>query len=206
MKPLNKRTLAIVAFAITEFLILGIIIGLFVMGRISDTTFWTALIVTCLAIPPLVYLATRRITDGIKTPQEQAADIINLDELHVPRTPESTIIEIISIALIGVAWCIILSSHALRESIELMVALTISVISLLVNAYIPSNSFLFGKLNNLRQVQISIRVKRILAVIFSIYAAFYVCSCFNTRVLGYVFLGVTALTIIVFRIIQDKAR
>lgn len=194
------------AFAITEFLILGIIIGLFVMGRISDTTFWTALIVTCLAIPPLVYLATRRITDGIKTPQEQAADIINLDELHVPRTPESTIIEIISIALIGVAWCIILSSHALRESIELMVALTISVISLLVNAYIPSNSFLFGKLNNLRQVQISIRVKRILAVIFSIYAAFYVCSCFNTRVLGYVFLGVTALTIIVFRIIQDKAR
>lgn len=208
MKPTNKRTLIIVALAIMEFLVMAIIIGSFVMGRISSTTFWTALIVTCLAMPPLAFLATRYITSGIKSPQEQAegADDFNLDELIAPRTPESTIIEIISIALLIIAWYIILTSHSSYRGIRFLGTLTIAIIGLLVNAYIPGNSFLFGKFNNIRQVQISIRLRRILAVIFSIYAALYTCTCFNTTVLGYVFLGITALTIIVFRIIQDKAR
>jgi hypothetical protein len=209
MKPTNKRTLIIVALAIMEFLVMSIIIGSFVMGRISSTTFWTALIVTCLAMPPLAFLATRHITSGIKSPQEQAAsaaDDFNLDELIAPRTPESTIIEIISIALLIIAWYIILTSHSSYRDIRFLGTLTIAIIGLLVNAYIPDNSFLFGKLNNIKQVQISIRLRRILAVIFSIYATLYTCTCFNTTVLGYVFLGITALTIIVFRIIQDKAR
>lgn len=209
MKPMNKRTLTIAVLAIIEFLIMAIIIGLFVMGRISDMTFWTALIVACLAIPPIVYLATRRITDGIKSPQEQAAyanDDLNLEQLFVPRTLESTIFEFFSIALLITAWYIILSSHGPYESIRDLAILTIAVVSLLVEAYLPVNSFFFGKLKNLGQVQISTRLKRTLAAILATYAVLRTCACFNTPVLGYVFLGITVLTFIVFRVIQHKAR
>ena len=208
MKPMNKRTLIIVAFAIMEFLIMAIIIGLFVMEKISDTTFWTALIVTCLAIPPLVYLAIRRITDGIKSPQEQAAELaddIDTDNLRLPRTPETTVIEATTVAIIIAAVVAAITTHFAGLSGRTLAGCTLLSTWLLIRAYTPKPSFLWGEMHNLKQVYISARLMRILALMIAFGGLLRACVWLYTPVMGHICNGVTLLTYIVGRIIQIMA-
>ena len=209
MKPMNKRTLTLMTIAIMEFLVIVVDIALFVMGKISVATFWTVMIILGLASAPLFYFAARGITAGIKSPQEQAADEVdgfNLDELILSRTPESTIIEIVSLVILIAAWCVVGRNHFLHDDISFMVGVTVSVIFLLGDAYLPAHTVIYGKRHNLRQATVSARLKRVMAVLFSMSSLLNVLKWLHMPVLEYVCVAVLVLTYIVFRYVMHRAR
>ena len=76
---------------------------------------------------------------------------------------------------------------------------------LLIRAYTPRPSFLWGEMHNIEQVQISTRLMRILAVMIAIGGLLRACVWFYTPVMGDICNGVTLLTYIVGRIIQILA-
>ena len=158
MKSMNKRTLTLVVLAVMEFVVVAMVIALFVMGRISDTTFWIVWIVLGLVSVPVIYYVVRDITAGIKSPWEQAsedANGINLEELILPRTKESTIVELLTLIVLIAAWWIVGAHHFMHDEAHVLIGATLSAIFLLGTAYYPANSSIFGKLHNLKQVNIS---------------------------------------------------
>ena len=208
MKPMNNRTLTLVILAVMEFIAVAMVIALFFMGKISDTTFWIAWIVLGLVSAPVIYFLVHDITSGIKSPQEQAAELaddIDTDKLRLPRTPETTVIEVTTAAILIAMAVAAIVTHFEGLNGRGLAGFTILPTWLLVRAYAPRPSFLWGEMHNLEQVYISARLMRILAVMIAFGGLLRACVWLYTPMMGHVCNGVTLLTYIAGRIIQRKA-
>ena len=209
MKTMNKKTLPLAIIAVMEVIIVALVIALFVMGSISDTTFWTVWIVLGLASVPVIYFVVRGVTAGIKSPQEKAAqeaDDLNLDEIRLPRTIKSTLVELLTLVLLIAAWWIAVANHSLHSAPDVFICVTIWAIFLLAEAYFPVSSFIFGKMRNSRQVYISALHKRVLAVVLAATGLIRACASIYTSVMDIVLVAVLVLTYAAFRIVQYKAK
>lgn len=207
MSAMNRKYMILV-LGIIDLLTVALIIELAAMDKISETTFWTVLIVACLAATPLFYLVAHGITAGIKSPQEQAAELaddIDTDNLKLPRTIETTVFEAITVAILIAAVVVWFATHYAGLDGRGMAGFVILPTWLLIRAYTPRPSFLWGEMHNIEQVQISTRLMRILAVMIAIGGLLRACVWFYTPVMGDICNGVTLLTYIVGRIIQILA-
>lgn len=209
MMSMNKRTLIPSAVATMGLIIVAMVIALFMEGKISNTTFWIVWIVLGLASAPVIYYIVHGITARIKSPQEQAAELaddIDTDNLELPRTPETTVIEATTAAILIAAAVACIVTHFAGLNGRHLAGFTILSIWLLIRAYTPRPSFLWGEMHNLQQVYISARLMRILAIMIAIGGLLRACVWLYTPVMGHICNGVTILTYIVGRIIQLKAR
>lgn len=208
MKPMNKITLTLTAATAMGVIIVAMVIALFMEGKISDTTFWIVWIVLGLASAPVIYFIVHGITSGIKSPREQAAELaddIDTDNLTLPRTPETTVIEATTaVILIAAAVAAIATDFAGLNGRNLA-GFTILPTWLLINAYTPRPSFLWGEMHNLQQVHISSRLMRILAMMIAFGGLLRACVWLYTPMMGHICNGLTLLTYIVGRIIQYRA-
>ena len=208
MKPINKRTLTITAATAMGFIIVAMVIALFMEGKISDTTFWIVWIVLGLVSAPVIYFLVHGITSGIKSPREQAAELaddIDTDNLRLPRTPETTVIEATTAVILIAAAVAAIVTHFAGLNGRGLAGFTILPTFLLISAYTPRPSFLWGEMHNLKQVYISARLMRILAIIIAFGGLMRACVWLYTPMIGYICNGLTLLTYIVGRIIQVKA-
>lgn len=196
---------SIIVLAIIAVLTVALIISLAALNKISETTFWTVLIVACLAATPVFYLVAHRMTAGIKSPQEQAAELaddIDLDEVKLPRTLETTILEATTATILIAAIVAWFSNHCAGLDGRGMAGFVILSTWLLIRAYAPRPSLLWGEMHNLEQVQISARLMRILAIMIALGGLLRVCVWFYTPAMGHICNGVTLLSYIAGRIIQ----
>ena len=203
----NKRTA--ILLAIMDALVVGAAIMLFAMNRISDSTFWTVVIVASLIAAPLFYFVAHSFTAGIKSPKEQAAadtDDIDVDNLELPRTPETTILEAITTVIVIAVTAIAIATHFEHISGRGLFGLVIITSWLLIDAYIPRPSFLWGEIHNLWQANCSARLRRILAVMFAIHLLLRLWFWDSNPVIGYVSQTVIVITYIAGRFIQIKGR
>ena len=208
MKPMNNRTLTLVILAVMEFIAVAMVIALFFMGKISDTTFWIACIVLGLVSAPVIYFLVHDITSGIKSPREQAAELaddIDTDKLRLPRTPETTVLEVTTAAILIAAAVAAIVTHFEGLNGRGLAGFTILPTWLLVRAYAPRPSFLWGEMHNLEQVYISARLMRILAIMIAFGGLLRACVWLYTPMMGNILFGIILLTYIVGRIIQRKA-
>ena len=208
MKPMNKKTLTLSAATAMGFIIVAMVIALLMEGKISETTFWIVWIVLGLVSAPVIYFLVYGITSGIKSPKEQAAELaddIDTDNVKLPRTPETTIIEATTVVILIAAAVAAITTHFAGLNGRGLAGFTIIPTWLLISAYTPRPSFLWGEMHNLKQVSISARLMRILAIMIAFGGLLRACVWLYTPVMGDIWNGVTLLTYIVGRIIQVKA-
>ena len=208
MKLMNKRTLTLSAATAMGVIIVAMVIALFMEGKISDTTFWIVWIVLGLVSAPVIYLIVHGITSGIKSPREQAAELaddIDTDNLTLPRTPETTVIEATTAVILIAAAVAAIVTHFAGLNGRGLAGFTILPTFLLISAYTPRPSFLWGEMHNLKQVYISARLMRILAIMIAFGGLMRACVWLYTPMMGHICNGVTLLTYIVGRIIQIMA-
>ena len=208
MKLMNKRTLTLSAATAMGVIIVAMVIALFMEGKISDTTFWIVWIVLGLVSVPVIYFLVHGITSGIKSPREQAAELaddIDTDNLRLPRTPETTVIEATTAVILIAAAVAAIVTHFAGLNGRGLAGFTILPTFLLISAYTPRPSFLWGEMHNLKQVYISARLMRILAIMIAFGGLMRACVWLYTPMMGYICNGLTLLTYIVGRIIQIKA-
>lgn len=206
--PANCKYAAI-TLAIIDLLVVAIATIMFVNGRISDYTFWVVMIVAGLVSLPLFYLTARGITAGIKSPQEQAADDagdIPLADIKLPRSVESTLFEVITGALVIAATAVAIATHFQYISGRALAGLPIITSWLLISAYTPTPSFLWGEVHNMWQARCSARLRRILALMFASFILLKLCNWIFTPQIGNVTGAAFILTYIVGRIIQISGR
>ena len=205
---MNKRTLTLSAATAMGVIIVAMVIALFMEGKISDTTFWIVWIVLGLVSAPVIYLIVHGITSGIKSPREQAAELaddIDTDNLTLPRTPETTVIEATTAVILIAAAVAAIVTHFAGLNGRGLAGFTILPTFLLISAYTPRPSFLWGEMHNLKQVYISARLMRILAIMIAFGGLMRACVWLYTPMMGHICNGVTLLTYIVGRIIQIMA-
>ena len=208
MKPMNKRTLTLTAATAMGVIIVAMVIALFLEGKISETTFWIVWIVLGLASAPVIYFIVHGITSGIKSPREQAAELaddIDTDNLTLPRTPETTVIEATTAVILIAAAVAAIATDFAGLNVRSLFGFTILSTWLLINAYTPRPSFLWGEMHNLKQVYISSRLMRIMAIMIAFGGLLRACVWLYTPLMGHICNGLTLLTYIVGRIIQYRA-
>lgn len=209
MKPMNNRTLTLTAVAVMGLIIVAMVMALFMEGKISNTTFWIVWIVLGLISAPVIYLIVHGVTSRIKSPREQAAELaddIDTDDLELPRTPETTVIEVTTVAILIAAAVACIVTHFAGLNGRHLAGFTMLSIWLLIDAYTPRPSFLWGEMHNFKQVYISARLMRILAILIAIGGLLRACVWLYTPIMGHICNGVTLLTYIAGRIIQLKSR
>lgn len=93
----------------------------------------------------------------------------NIEQVKVGRTLEGTIIEVLAVILLAIAWVIGLTKHqfsgAMGEKLlGICIVFSIAIVVLLVTCYFPKYFNHSRQLRNMRQVMLSIRMSRVLAI------------------------------------------
>ena len=106
-------------------------------------------------------------------PTNNIQEGFDIKKVKVPRTKEGTIMEVITVLLLIAAWTVSLVKHQFSgaESQNWLVgiiALTFACIMLLAGSYFPRFIKNARELHNMRQVMISVRLCRILAIEFAV--------------------------------------
>lgn len=104
---------------------------------------------------------------------DQSQEIFDIKKLKVGRTIEGTILEAITVMLLIGTWVIALIKHQFgggmqNEWLQVAIIISIAAIALLVVAYFPRYMKNAHQLRNIRQVLISIRLFRVMAVEFAL--------------------------------------
>lgn len=209
MKPFDRKR-ALCALAILEAIVIIPLCVLQGMGKMSGLTFVLALFtILFLSLAAVVLILYKY---PITTFIPKAG--FDPDSVHVGRTREGTVFEIITGALVAAAWVIALASrHFIGDGGEIlyreifdMVMLTSCIAFLLIDVYTPSFLFLAGKLTNVKQVGLAVRMDRILALIIAVFLVLYVTPAFHYNWLAVCIFALFLVTIIVFRILIHKAK
>jgi hypothetical protein len=105
----------------------------------------------------------------------------NIEQVKVGRTREGTTIEVLASLLLAVTWIIGLTKHrfagAIGESLLWMcIVFSIVVVLLLVVCYYPKFFSNSRRLRNMRQVLLTVRMSRVLAIEFALINLFMVIS------------------------------
>lgn len=91
----------------------------------------------------------------------------DIKKVKVHRTLEGTIFEVSAAVITLVAWILAVAMHHLPTTSDWlgMAGFTLAIITMLARAYLPSNNHVFLiKLQNIRQVALSVRMCRIMAI------------------------------------------
>jgi len=199
MKPINKKILIAVAFIATIVLVTDCIL-FFAAEAISGTAFGiTALISAPLSIVPIMFL----IAPGEMKEQFNNANIARLGFL--PRTKESSLFEAASALLLVSAWIIALARHTTDYYIIGIVS--VCAISLLVEAYF-TNKWWLGTMDsdNMQQLMIRARFKRILAVEAALYCLLTVIPGVNQTFVNWTFLLIAIMSVIWFIAVHFRSK
>lgn len=97
----------------------------------------------------------------------------DIKKVKVPRTKESTIMEVIAVLLLIAAWTVSLAKHQFSGAdgqnwLVCIIALTIASILLLAVCYRPKFFNYSRELRNMRQVMIMVRSSRVMAIEFAL--------------------------------------
>ena len=209
MKPFDRKR-ALYALAGIEAIIIISLCVLLGMGMMSNTTFiLTLFTILFLSLAALVFILYKY---PIKTFIQQ--DGFDPDSVDVGRTREGTTFEVITGLLVVAAWAIALVyRHFIGDSGEIlyreffdMVLLTSCIAFLLIDVYTPSFLFLAGKLDNVKQVGLAVRMDRILAFILAVFFVMYVTPAFHHNWFAVCLVALFLVTVVVFRILIHKAK
>ena len=199
MKPTNRKIWLTVAIVAAIVLIADFIL-LLAFGAISGTVFGiTALISGPLAIIPMMFLIA---PDEMKK-QWNNADIAR--QGFFPRTKESTVFEIASAFILIASWVVAIARP--NEEIYIIYVVTFCVIALLFSAYF-TNKWTFGMIasDNMQQLQIRARFKRIIAVETALYGLLTVIPGINQTFVNWTFLLLAILSIVWFITAHFKSK
>ena len=199
MKPTNRKIWLTVAIVAAIVLIADFIL-LLAFGAISGTVFGiTALISGPLAIIPMMFLIA---PDEMKK-QWNNADIAR--QGFLPRTKESTVFEIASAFILIASWVVAIARP--NEEIYIIYVVTFCVIALLISAYF-TNKWTFGMIasDNMQQLQIRARFKRIIAVETALYGLLTVIPGINQTFVNWTFLLLAILSLIWFFTAHFKSK
>ena len=209
MKPLNRKR-ALWALAILDAIIVIPLCVLQGMGKMSGLTFVLALFtILFLSLAAVVLILYKY---PITTAEKKAG--FDPDSVHVGRTLEGTIFEVITGTIVAAAWAIALASrHFIGNGGEIlyreifdMVMLTSCIAFLLIDVYMPSFLFLAGKLTNVKQVGLAVRMDRSLALIIAVFLILYATPALHYNWLAVCIFALFLVTVIVFRIFIHKAK
>lgn len=209
MKPLNRNR-AFVALAVIEAIIVIPLLALMGIGKMSTLTSVLSLFtILFLSLAAVVFILYKY---PITTFIPNAG--FDPDSVNVGRTREGTIFEVITGLLVAAAWAIALvSRHFIGDGGEIlyreifdMVMLTLCIAFLLIDVYTPSFLFLAGKLTNVKQVGLAVRMDRILALIIAVFLVLYVTPALHYNWLAVCIFALFLVTVIVFRIFIHKAK
>lgn len=199
MKPTNRKIWLTVAIVAAIVLIADFIL-LLAFGAISGTVFGiTALISGPLAIIPMMFLIA---PDEMKK-QWNNADIAR--QGFLPRTKESTVFEIASAFILIASWVVAIARP--NEEIYIIYVVTFCVIALLISAYF-TNKWTFGMIasDNMQQLQIRARFKRIIAVETALYGLLTVIPGINQTFVNWTFLLLAILSLVWFFTAHFKSK
>ena len=138
----------------------------------------------------------------------------NIKQVKVGRTREGTIMEALAILLLVVTWVIGLTKHQFVMGEDLLnkcIVFSIVVVMLLVVCYSPKYFNHSRQLRNMRQVLLTIRMSRVLAIEFALMTLFMVISHhlmssqLEWILMGIIIIGIL-LTVLVFMILIYKAK
>lgn len=106
-------------------------------------------------------------------PTNNIQEGFDIKKVKVPRTKEGTIMEVIAVLLLIAAWTVSLAKHQFSGAdgqnwLVGIIVLTVASILLLAGSYIPKFFNNARELHNMRQVMISVRLCRILAIEFAV--------------------------------------
>ena len=209
MKPFDRKH-ALWALAILDAIVIIPLCVLQGMGKMSGLTFVLALFtILFLSLAAVVLILYKY---PITTAEKKEG--FDPDSVHVGRTREGTIFEVITGSLVAAAWAIALASrHFIGDNGEIlyreifdMVMLTSCIAFLLIDVYTPSFLFLAGKLTNVKQVGLAVRMDRILALIIAVFLVLYVTPALHYNWLAVCIFALFLVTVIVFRIFIHKAK
>ena len=104
---------------------------------------------------------------------DQQQEKFDIKKIKVARTIEGTILEAITVMLLIATWVIALTKHQFdggmqNEWLQVAIIISIAAVALLVVAYFPRYMKNAHQLRNIRQVLISVRSFRVLAVEFAL--------------------------------------
>lgn len=157
MKPLNRKS-ATILLVIAEAIIFIPLLVLLARDKISALAFVISFfivgMITLAAVVAILY----------KFPFIEEKAVFDPDSVKVPRTPESTIVEITSGFFLLGALVMGVITHEFTTFAGIFLISTF----LLIDAYMPSTITLVGKLRNARQVVLAVRMNRILALALSL--------------------------------------
>ena len=199
MKPTNRKIWLTVAIVAAIVLIADFILFL-AAGAISGTVFGiTALISGPLAIIPMMFL----IAPDEMEKQWNNADIARHGFL--PRTKESTLFEVASAFILIASWIVAIARP--NEDIYIICVVTFCVIALLFSAYF-TNKWTFGMIasDNMQQLQIRARFKRIIAVETALYGLLTVIPGINQTFVNWTILLLAILSIVWFITAHFKSK
>ena len=199
MKPTNRKIWLTVAIVAAIVLIADFIL-LLAFGAISGTVFGiTALISGPLAIIPMMFLIA---PDEMKK-QWNNADIAR--QGFLPRTKESTVFEIASAFILIASWAVAIARP--NEEIYIIYVVTFCVIALLISAYF-TNKWTFGMIasDNMQQLQIRARFKRIIAVETALYGLLTVIPGINQTFVNWTFLLLAIFSLVWFFTAHFKSK
>ncbi len=199
MKPTNRKIWLTVAIVAAIVLIADFIL-LLAFGAISGTVFGiTALISGPLAIIPMMFLIA---PDEMKK-QWNNADIAR--QGFLPRTKESTVFEIASAFILIASWVVAIAHP--NEEIYIIYVVTFCVIALLISAYF-TNKWTFGMIasDNMQQLQIRARFKRIIAVETALYGLLTVIPGINQTFVNWTFLLLAIFSLVWFFTAHFKSK
>ena len=199
MKPTNRKIWLTVAIVAAIVLIADFIL-LLAFGAISGTVFGiTALISGPLAIIPMMFLIA---PDEMKK-QWNNADIAR--QGFLPRTKESTVFEIASAFILIASWVVAIARP--NEEIYIIYVVTFCVIALLISAYF-TNKWTFGMIasDNMQQLQIRARFKRIIAVETALYGLLTVIPGINQTFVNWTFLLLAIFSLVWFFTAHFKSK
>jgi len=171
-----------------------------------------ALVITIATYRLLIYNARSSSEDN-----EQCATVgdFNIDEVKLPRTAMSTLVEVIIGLLVVTAWALTWKNGLFTEddgSLRLdvlfsMLIFTCLIIKMIWNTHRPGNIRDMGRLTNLKQVKLAVGTYRLIAALCAVGMLISSFPALRQQVWIFILLiAILAVAIITYRILTSRAR
>ena len=149
--------------------------------------------------------------------QDNNKEEFDIEQIKVGRTREGTIMEVLAILLLAITWVIGLTKHQSASAsggdlLAKCIVFSIIVVLLLVACYFPKLFSNSQQLCNMRQVLLTVRMIRVLAIEFALTVLFMVISGglmspqYDCTWVFDIILIVMILTALLFKILIHKAK
>ena len=166
-----------------------------------------AMFVPATVLISLYFIAAVFIMFKYPANESKVHDGFDIEKVHVARTMEGNIIEAVSCLMVITAWVIALATRRFINAegginyyqVFIWVLLTICVTLSLIQVYKPGAMVGMGELTNMKQVNLAIRLSRIMGLILALVC---LCSAIFGEVISHFFLEKMAIyMLLIFTII-----